>query len=250
MAAQVSETCQEKVLNSVWVATGFLNSVLNPWTFSKLVSATRQSSQGATLAASLENGWRYPWLGPSCHRPVHPANLGGVLQIHQSQQCSRRWVLSAFQDIPSEETWRKTSLGSTSELRVFFFSHFLILHVSQWGYYVQAGEHEQLRQAGRFRTPLNDGWGKLVRNWSSTCSYLHVQWSSRCIACIHDHLSTSFMLCLFRSPPVRWGSLDLVSAVVWATGVSALCQASGLCVAPALLPMHQAMRMLELHEFC
>ena len=41
--------------------------------------------------------------------------------------------------------------------------------VSQWGYYVQAGEHEQLRQAGRFRTPLNDGWGKLVRNWSSTC---------------------------------------------------------------------------------
>ena len=168
---------------------------------------------------------------------------GGVLQIHQSQQCSRRWVLSAFQDIPSEETWRKTSLGSTSELRVFFFSHFLILHVSQWGYYVQAGEHEQLRQAGRFRTPLNDGWGKLVRNWSSTCSYLHVQWSSRCIACIHDHLSTSFMLCLFRSPPVRWGSLDLVSAVVWATGVSALCQASGLCVAPALLPMHQAMRV-------
>ena len=53
---------------------------------------------------------------------------GDVLQIHQSQQCSRRWVLSAFQDIPSEETWRKTSLGSTSELRVFFFSHFLMLH--------------------------------------------------------------------------------------------------------------------------
>ena len=68
--------------------------------------------------------------------------------------------------------------------------------------------------------------------------YLHVQWTSQC-----DHLPTSFMLCLFRSPPVRWGSLDLVSAVVWATGVSALCQASGLCVAPAPLPMHQAMRV-------
>jgi len=77
-----------------------------------------------------------------------------------------------------ESTLRELQLGSNGEVRVVRqldldrrdFGEGLVQKRGQllqllWRtgegirYYVQAGEHEQLRQAGRFRTPLNDGWG-------------------------------------------------------------------------------------------